>query len=91
MNEFEEIADQKITTTINGEEKECDILFTYDAEELDETIIGYTDNTNDSEGKLNIYVSKYTMFNPNELTPVTDPEELALVNDIMNEIQTHYK
>ena len=91
MNEFEEMEDQKITATINGEEKECDVLFTYDADELDETIIGYTDNTNDQEGKLNIFVSKYTKFNPNEMTAVTDPDELSLVNDVINEIQAHYR
>ena len=74
MNEIEEMADSKITATINGIETECDVLFTYDADELDETIIGYTDNTNDSQGKLNIFVSKYTRLNPNELVAVTDPE-----------------
>ena len=26
MNEFSEIDDQKVITTINGEEKECDLL-----------------------------------------------------------------
>jgi uncharacterized protein YrzB (UPF0473 family) len=91
MNEFNEIDDQKIITTINGEEKECDLLFTYDADELNETIIGYTDNTYDENNKLNIYVSKYTMMNPSQFITVDDPEELALVQDVINDIQEHYK
>ena len=91
MNEFSEIDDQKVITTINGEEKECDLLFTYDADELNETIIGYTDNTYDENNKLNIYVSKYTMMNPSQLVTVDDPEELAIVQDVIKDIQEHYK
>ena len=91
MNEIMEIDDQKVITTINGEEKECDLLFTYDADELNETIIGYTDNTYDENNKLNVFVSKYSMMNPSQLVTVSDPEELALVEDVINDIKEHYK
>jgi uncharacterized protein YrzB (UPF0473 family) len=91
MTEFNEIENKKLTVMINGEEKECDILFTYDADELDETFVGYTDNSTNEKGELNIYTSKYSPLNPNQLIAVTAPEEVALMNDVIKQIIEQYK
>ena len=51
--------DSKIVITNElGEQIECDVLFTYDGEDVDKPIIGYTDHTTNEQGIINIYVSK---------------------------------
>lgn len=91
MTEFEEFENKKIKVVIDGEEKECDVLFTYDADGLDEVFVGYTDNSTNEKGELNIYTSKYSILNPNELIAVTDPEEKALMDDVIKQIIEEYK
>ena len=92
MNEIEEMEDQKITVEINGEMVECDVLFTYDSEAVDRTIIGYTDNTYGDNGALNILVSKYDpFFGPNKLEPVTEPEDVEICKKIIQDIIKQYK
>lgn len=90
-NKIEEIEDQKLELVINGELKECDLLFTYDGENVDMPIIGYTDNTKNDKGELNIMVSKYDpLFGYDTLEAVTDPKELELVNKIIADIQNEF-
>lgn len=91
MTEFNEIDDKKLVTVINGVETECDILFTVDSEDLDETLVAYTDNSTNENGELNIFVSKYSIYNPKELVAITDPEEKALMDKTIKEIMTQYK
>lgn len=90
MNNIEEIEDSKIVVLINNEEKECDVLFTYYSEDLDYTIIGYTDNTY-TNNKLNIYVSKFNSNNEKTIEAITDPEELEIANEIVEKIKKEYK
>ena len=87
---IEEIEDSKIVVLINNEEKECDVLFTYYSEDLDYTIIGYTDNTY-TNNKLNIYVSKFNSNNEKTIETITDPEELEIANEIVEKIKKEYK
>lgn len=90
MNNIEEIEDSKIVVLINNEEKECDVLFTYYSEDLDYTIIGYTDNTY-TNNKLNIYVSKFNSNNEKTIEAITDSEELEIANEIVEKIKKEYK
>ena len=84
---IEDIEDQSFTVIINGEEKECDLLFTYDGGDVDKPIIGYTDNTKNDKGELNIYVSKYDpLYGPSKFEDITDPEELKFVDGIIKQI-----
>lgn len=92
MYDIEKIDDEKIIVDINGKNVECDVLFTYDGEDVDKPIIGYTDHTTNEQGIINIYVSKYDpLFNPNKLEPVTDKEDLELVDDVIKQIQNQYQ
>ncbi len=43
----------------NGNEKEYDVIFTFDNEENGMRYIAYTDNTKDENGKIEVYASKY--------------------------------
>ena len=84
---MEIVDDEKIEVKINGEKKECDVLFTYVSDETGKAYIGYTDHSK-TDGKMNIYCSSYDPIfgSDKELKEITDPEELELMNEIINEI-----
>lgn len=76
-----------ITIIKDGKEVECEVLFTFENDELKKHYIGYTDHSMGKNGRKNIYVSSY---NPstgiNNLEDITTPEELDMVKDVLNQI-----
>ena len=83
---MEEIESQKITIEKNGKEVECDLLFTFDSEDTGKAYMAYTDYSKDEEGRNNIYVQSYDpVFE--RIENVTDPRELAMVDDVIKEIR----
>lgn len=75
--EFEPIADDRLDSTFtvvgeNGEETECEILFTYHDDDTNKDYIVYKDNTRDDENNIRVFAS---IFNPNEKNPVLYPIE----------------
>ena len=72
----------------NGNEVECEVLFTFDSEETNKSYIVYTDNTTDEEGKTKVYAS---IFNPNdektELIPIETDREWKIIETILETIQ----
>ena len=85
---MEIIDDDKIKIELDGEEKEFDLLFSFDCEENGRRYVGYTDNSFDEEGKLKIEVSS---FDPNEdpisFKPLLLEEEWDMVNDVIDTIR----
>ena len=71
----------------NGEEVQCEVLFTYTNEETGVGYIAYTDYTIDEEGNTKVYAS---IFNPEEENPVLLPietdEEWALIEGILESL-----
>lgn len=71
----------------NGVLEEHKILFTFECEELGKHYIAYESNIVGQDSEQNICVVSY---NPdvdlNELKPITDEEELKMVNDVLNQI-----
>lgn len=71
----------------NGNLVEHDILFTFECEELGKSYIAYDGNSKNARGEQMICVASY---NPNvdlnKLEPVTDEEELKMVNDVLKQI-----
>ena len=71
----------------NGEEVQCEVLFTYTNEETDVDYIAYTDYTIDEEGNTKVYAS---IFNPEEENPVLLPietdEEWSLIEGILESL-----
>ena len=79
--------EQKITLEINGEKKEFDVLFTFTSEDTGKGYIGYTDNSTTKDGRKNIYYSSYDpVFGPNKLEKVTDPSEVEMIKEVLQEI-----
>jgi len=66
----------------NGNLIERNILFTFECEELGKNYIAYEGNNNQE-----ICVASYdSNVDLNKLEPVTDEEELKMVNDVLNQI-----
>ena len=71
----------------NGNLVEHNILFTFECEELGKSYIAYDGNVIDSNEEQIICVASYDPnVDLNKLEPVTDPEELKMVNDVINQI-----
>jgi len=84
--------EQKITVTINGEERECDILFTYVDDESGKVFIGYTDHSKTKDGRTNLFYSSYDpILGPEKLEKVTDPRDVELIKDVLHEIDRSVK
>ena len=76
--------EEKITAKINGEIKECDILFTFDCDELSKTYIGYTDNSKNEKNETNIYVCSIKYLDGEKIVEeIKEPEEIKMVNEVI--------
>lgn len=79
--------DEKIIINKNGQDIECDVLFTFDSEDTGKAYIGYTDNSIASNGRKNIYVSAFDpIIGYGTLEDVTSEEELAMIKEVLAEI-----
>lgn len=72
---------------INGVEKTCDILFTFDSKETNKSYIVYTDNELDDLGNIKVYANIYDAFSDSgNLLPVETEEEWTLIEQIFSSI-----
>ena len=71
----------------NGKLVEHNVLFTFECEELGKNYIAYDGNAIGSDEDQTICVASYDPnVDLNKLEPVTDLEELKMVNDVINQI-----
>ncbi len=79
-----------VFTIVNdqGEEVECEILFTFDSDETKKSYIVYTDNTLDDEGSTKVYASVYdpTGQDPT-LMPIETEKEWLVIENILSSVQ----
>ena len=75
-----------------GQEIECDILFTFDSEETKKSYIVYTDNSKDAGGNVQVFAS---IYDPNQesskLDPITTEQEWKIIETILNTLQEEIK
>lgn len=79
-----------IFTIVNeeGQEVECEILFTFDSEETKKSYIVYTDNTLDEEGNTKVYASVYDPSGQSAaLTPIETEKEWKVIESILSSVQ----
>lgn len=80
-NKFTIINDQ-------GEELECEILFTVDSDETKKSYIIYTDNTKDESGNVKAYASVYDASGESlKLDPIETEKEWAIIENILSSAQ----
>ena len=71
-----------------GEEVECEVLFTFDSEETKKSYIVYTDDTADEAGNTKVYASIYDPSGADKaLTPIETEEEWLIVENVFSSIQ----
>lgn len=72
-----------------GQEVECEVLFTFESNETGKNYMVYTDNSEDEEGNTKVYAS---IYNPEDkemkLQPIETDKEWEIVETILKEIQS---
>lgn len=83
--------DEKMTFKVindEGQEIECEVLFTFESDETGKNYIVYTDNTTDESGNTKVYAS---IYNPEEeetkLEPIESDKEWKIIETILDELQ----
>ncbi|HPF83691.1 MAG TPA: DUF1292 domain-containing protein [Bacilli bacterium] len=75
-----------------GQEVECEVLFTFESEETKKNYMVYTDNTTDEEGNIKVYASIYNPEKPeSELIPIESDSEWKIIETILEQIQNEVK
>ena len=79
-------------TNDEGQEVECEVLFTFESDETGKNYMVYTDNTVDEEGNTKVYAS---IYNPDEedqtLQQIETDKEWTIIETILNELQEEAK
>ncbi|MDD2435459.1 MAG: DUF1292 domain-containing protein [Bacilli bacterium] len=87
--------DEKMTFTVvtdDGQEIECEILFTFESDETNKNYMVYTDNTVDEQGNTKVYASIYDPNDPEtRLIPIEDEKEWKIIETILEELQNEAK
>ncbi len=75
-----------------GNEVECEVLFTFESDETKKNYMVYTDNTTDESGNIRVYASIYNPDKPeSELIPIESEAEWKIIETILEEIQAEVK
>lgn len=76
----------------DGNEVECEVLFTFESDETKKNYMVYTDNTTDETGNIRVYASIYNPDKPeSELIPIESEAEWKIIETILEEIQAEVK
>ncbi len=72
----------------DGNERECEVLFTFESEETNKNYIVYTDNTEDEDGNIRVYASVFVQKQgKNKLEAIETEREWKIVEAILGSIQ----
>lgn len=69
----------------SGEEKEFDILFTFESTDTNKKYVTYTDFSKDENGNIKCYSGYYE---GEKLLPVTTEKELKVIDETLKTLQT---
>ena len=74
----------------DGNKFDYKILFSFDIEKNNKTYIIYTDNSKDSDGKLNFYRACYLINdNSHHLLPIETQEENNLIDSLLVHVKKY--
>lgn len=78
-----------------GEEVECEVLFTFENDETKNTYIVYTDNTVDNDGETKVYANVLLIEDKDDdgsanakLLPIETEAEYDIIENILERLQT---
>ena len=76
----------------NGQEREYDVLFTFESEETHKNYIVYTDNQRDETGNIEVYASIYYPDDPqSKLEAIKTEKEWKVIETILDTLQEEVK
>lgn len=78
-----------VKITKNGQEIDCETLFTFESEETGKHYIGYTDHSLDKIGKENIYVSSLDPLEGIEKLHDLDDDEMQMVQEVLDQLKSY--
>lgn len=85
------IKDEKMTFKIfndEGQEVECEVLFTFESDETKKNYMVYTDNTLDEEGNTKVYAAIYNPeLDKQKLIPIETDKEWKIIETILEQLQ----
>lgn len=85
MEELENLG--KISVDIEGKIIECDVVTTFECEELNKMYVIYTNHEKEEDGKERLYVNSYDpLIGLDKLNPVTTPEEIEMIEEVLQSI-----
>ena len=89
MNEEKPVTNSVFTVKDeNGNNIECEILFTFESPETNKNYIVYTDNTRDEAGNVEVYASIYDPENPHSrLEAIETEKEWKVIETILETLQ----
>lgn len=71
-----------------GQEVECEVLFTFESNETGKNYIVYTDNTLDEDGDTKVYASVYEPEDDDtKLLPIETEKEWEIIQTILEKLQ----
>ena len=75
-----------------GQEKEYDVLFTFESEETNKNYSVYTDNSLDETGNVQVFASVYNPEDENtKLEPIETEKEWKVIETILDTLQEEVK
>lgn len=71
----------------NGENVECEVLFTFSSNETNKNYVIYTDHKTDDTGSINVYANTYDPSGASkELGAITTEEEWNTIESILSKL-----
>ena len=71
-----------------GQEVECEVLFTFESDETKKNYMVYTDNTLDEEGNTKVYAAIYNPeLDKQKLIPIETDKEWKIIETILEQLQ----
>lgn len=71
----------------NGENVECEVLFTFSSNETNKNYVIYTDHKTDDAGSINVYANTYDPSGTSkELGAITTEEEWNTIESILSKL-----
>lgn len=72
----------------NGEELECEVLFTFDSDEFKKSYIIFTDNSLDEFGNVKVYANTYDPSGESiDLGKIETDKEWEVIEELLSSLQ----
>lgn len=74
----------------DGNEVECEVLFTFESDETNRNYIVYSDNSTTEDGEVNVYASIYDpTIEDSMLLPIETDHEWKIIESILGELMDY--